>query len=225
MEGERPSVLIVDDEEGIRSLVCEGLTEEGYFCDTASNGDEALAKLERHKFDVALLDIRLPGMSGMDLLEKVERYYQITEIIMMTAIKNIETAVEAMKLGASDYITKPFTLGKLNGSISRVLCSRKQKQHLAVYPIIPDTGNASCDNALLREINAIANGVDAQVDYFDFHLKIVTERTVELAQWLGLPEKEIERWATARYEFYSERDMQIKSVLSKLERNPMAQVI
>jgi|Deesub1362B_J571_1020462.scaffolds.fasta_scaffold03124_4 DNA-binding response OmpR family regulator len=224
MDYEGPSVLIVDDEEDTRSLVCEQLAEEGYACDGASNGDEALAKSAMHRFVVTLLDIRLPDMSGLDLLKVMKRRHQMTAIIMTTAVNDLDTAVEAMKLGALDYIVKPFTLDKLNDSISKALCSRKQ-QHLVAYPVMVGGGNIYCDNALLREIDAIADGVDAQVDYFDFHSKIVTERTIELAQCLGLPGKEIETWATARYLFYSERERRIESLLSKLKRNPRAQAI
>ncbi len=219
MEGRGPSVLIVDDDESIRNLVCEELAGEGYVCDTASDGDEALAKLEGRSFDVALLDIRLPGMSGMDLLKLAERHCRITAIVMMTAVKDIETAVDAMKLGAYDYIAKPFTMDRLIGCISGALCKRKQKQALAAYPMIPATGDASSGNAALREINTIATAVDAQVDLFDFHWKIVTKRTVELAHWLGLPDEEIEGWANMRYEFYLDRDKHIESVLGKLEWN------
>ena len=204
MVSKRPTVLIVDDDEAICDLVCEDLAGEGYSCDVASNADDALAKLKRQSFDLALLDIKLPGMSGMDLLKTVQKCYQMTAIVMITGVNDVDTAVEAMKLGASDYIVKPFTLYKLNASIRRVL-------------------NNSDNDRLLSEINAIAYGIDAQIDHFDFHSKIVAEKTVELARWLGLPRKEIEKWATAREGLYSERDRQIKSAISKLERNLMAQ--
>jgi YesN/AraC family two-component response regulator len=146
---------------------------------------------------------------------------------MITAVNDLDTAVEAMKLGASDYIVKPFTLDKINASINTVL--KNKAPHCAVCNTIPgmeDTDfsdSASCRS--LSEINAIAYGVDAQVDHFDLHSKIVTDRTVELARWFGMPEKEIEEWVTARVELYSERDRRIKSALSKLERNPMVQVM
>ncbi len=222
-----PTVLIVDDEDAICDLVCDGLTEEGYVCNVASNADYALAKLEKYSFDVVLLDIKLPGMSGMDLLKTVGKCYQRTAIIMITAVNDLDTAVEAMKLGALDYIVKPFTLEKLNASIGIVLNNRKPL--CAVYDTIPgmvDTDYAkNAKGRSLSEINAIAYGVDTQVDYFDFHSKIVTDKTVKLARWLDLPEKEINKWAVARDELYSERDRRIKSALSKLERNPLAQVM
>ncbi len=227
MVGRQPAVLIVDDDKAICDFVYDGLAGEGYFCDVASDADDALAKLERQSFDVAFLDIKLPGMSGIDLLKIVEKRYQMTAIIMMTAVNDLDTAVEAMKLGASDYIVKPFTFNKINASISAVLKSREP--HCTVSNIVRSMGDADCGkNANGRppgEINCIAYGVDAQVDCFDFHSKIVTEKTVDLARCLGLPEKEIKKWVVAQDELYFERDRRIESALSKLERNPMAQVM
>ncbi len=223
----KPVVLIVDDDEEICDLVYAELTGEGYFCDVASDAEDALAKLERQSFDLALLDIKLPGISGIDLLKTIAKGYQMTAIIMITAVNDLDTAVEAMKLGASDYIVKPFTLDKIIASISIV--SKNREPHCTVSNIVPGMGDTDCDknanNRSLSEINAIAYGVDAQVDYFNFHSTMVTEKTVELARWLGLPEKEIEKWAIARDELYSQRDRRIESALSKLERNPMAQVM
>jgi CheY-like chemotaxis protein len=221
------AILIVDDDEAICDLVWEELAEQGYLCEVASDADEALAKLRGRSFDVVLLDIKLPGMSGIDLLGTIEKRYPMTAIIMMTAVNDLETAVEAMRVGASDYVVKPFTFDKLNGSITTVLKNRRL--HGKVQNTVPAMGDAdygkSVSGRSLSQINAIAYGVDAQVDYFDFHSKIVTERTIELAGQLGLPGKEIEKWAVARYEFYSERDKRIRSALSKLERNVVAQVI
>jgi DNA-binding response OmpR family regulator len=220
----RPTVLIVDDEEAVCNFISDGLTAEGYICDAVLNADNALAKLKRQTFDVALLDIRLPGVSGMDLLKMRGRRYQVTAIIMITGVDDINTAVEAMKLGASDYIVKPFTLDKLNTSIDTVLNDSNPLcpvyDTLLVTEYIKNVGSH-----WFHEINALAYGVDAQVDYFDFHSKLVTERTAELARWLDLPSNEIDRWTVARSEFYTKRDMQIKSTLDKLKRNPMAQLM
>ena len=227
MVSEMPTVLIVDDEEAIRDLICEELTEAGYICDIASNVDEALTKLGTNNFDLALLDIKLPGMSGMDLLKMIGELYQMIKIIMMTGVNDLNTAVEAMKLGASDYIVKPFTLDKLIASVDTVL--KNKKPHCAIYNTIPGMGDVdygkNTKSRSLSEINAIAYGVDARVDYFDFHSKIVTDETVEMACQLDLPRTEIEKWAVVRDQLYSERDRRIKSMLNKLERNIMAQAM
>ncbi len=221
------TVLIVDDDEAICDLVSEGLIEEGYTCDIASTADEALTKLQNYRFDIALLDIKLPGKSGMELLRTFQTLYQNTEIVMMTAVKDLDTAIQAMKLGASDYVVKPFTIDKLSASIGIVLES--SKRYSSVSGTIQPTGNTSSGektaNLSLSAINAIAYGVDAQVDYFDFHSKIVTDKTIDFARRLCLPAEEIEKWSVARNELYSERNRYIESTLSKLERSPIAQIM
>ncbi|MFC2017136.1 response regulator [Chloroflexota bacterium] len=227
MSDKKATILIVDDEEATCDLICEELAGEGYDCDIASNADEALAKLKRQSFDMALLDIKLPGISGIDLLKTVGKCYQTTAVVMITGVHDVNIAIETMKLGASDYIVKPFTLNRISASIAAVLTNRKP--HGAVYNTIPgieDTDyGKNFKGRSFSEINAIAYGVDAQIDYFDFHSKIVTDKTVKLAHCLGLSAKEIEKWAVARHELYSERDRRIKSTLNKLERNPMAQAM
>ena len=227
MVGKGPVVLIVDDEEATCDLVCEELTEVGYVCDVASNADDALTKLKTNNFDLALLDIKLPGMSGMDLLKMIAKCYQMIKIVMMTGVYDLDTAVEAMKLGASDYIVKPFTCEKLIVSISAVL--KNKKPPCEVYHTIPgiedmDYGKNARSRSL-GEMNAVAYGVDAEVDYFDFHSKTVTDRTVELARRLSLPRRAIKEWAATRDQLYSERDRRIKSTLNKFERNVMAQLV
>jgi ActR/RegA family two-component response regulator len=227
VEWERPAVLIVDDEEEICDLICEELAEKDYVCEVSLSAFDALAKMKRNNFDLALVDIKLPGMSGIDLLREAGKCYQMTAIVMITGVNDVSTAVEAMKLGALDYIVKPFDLNKLEASISTVL--RNRNPPCRVYNTIPSLRDTKYDNSAenrpLSEINAIAFGVDAQVDYFDFHSKIVTDKTIELARWLGLPRGEINKWAVARDKIYSERDRQIKSMLSKLEQSPMAQIM
>ncbi len=227
MKCKRPTIFIVDDDEEICDLICEELAEKDYVCKVSFSADDALAKMKRESFDVALVDIKLPGMSGIDLLKRVGECYQMTAIVIITGVNDVNTAVEAMKLGALDYIIKPFTVNKLKTSISTVL--RNRNPQCKVYNTIPSLRDTECDNNAqsrsFSEINAIAYGIDARVDYFDFHSKLVTNETVELARRLGLPGKEIEKWAFARDELYSKRGREIRSMLNKLERNLMAQVM
>jgi DNA-binding response OmpR family regulator len=222
-----PTILIVDDDEAICSLVSEGLTEGGYTCNIASTGNEALSEFQHNHFELALLDIKLPDESGMELLKTFRILSPNTKIIMMTAIRDFDTAVYAMKLGASDYVVKPFTIDKLNAVIGTVLDS--SKRHNSGNEAIPSINNidnyAKIDNWSLRAINTIAYGVDAQVDYFDFHSKIVTEKTIDIARQLCLPPEEIEKWESGRNELYSKRNSYIKSIMSKLERNTATQMI
>lgn len=225
MECSKPAVLVVDDEGDVLKLICESLAEKNLTCDTASNAEEALTKLEKQVFKLALLDIGLPGMSGMELLKRISNYPESPVIIMITGMNDVEAAVEAMKLGASDYLVKPFTLDKLNDSVSSALEKRWREQNLAVYTLVQGMGGSNRDEGVHSGIEAIADGVDAIVDQIDHHSQIVTRETTDLALQLGLPEDEIERWVVARHNYYLERHGRIKSALQKLERNPIAQVI
>jgi YesN/AraC family two-component response regulator len=222
-----PTILIVDDDQVICDFVSEILKEDGYACEIASNAHDALAKMQNQPFDITLLDIKLPDRSGIDLLETPQSFSQTTSIIMMTAVKDFDIAIQAMKMGASDYIVKPFTIEKLTTSITSVLKNRKINNSISMQSEkVEDTNRASkIMSQSLRTINAISIGVDAQVDYFDFHSMIVTEKTVDLARRFGLPAKEIEKWEIARNNCYTNRKGYIKSMLDKLEQNPIAQVM
>jgi len=101
-------VLVVDDEEIIRNLLQRTLETAGYDVTTAANGREALDKVSEAEFDAALLDIKMPGMSGIELLQQLNVHHPQTCVVMVTAVADAETAIEAMKAGAYDYIIKPF---------------------------------------------------------------------------------------------------------------------
>jgi len=101
-------VLVVDDEENFRHILSVILKKEKYEVDTASNGNEALQKISSDPFDQVLCDIRMPGMDGLDFLKEVQKIEAGTSVIMMSAYGTLDTAIEAMKQGAYDYISKPF---------------------------------------------------------------------------------------------------------------------
>ncbi len=101
-------VLVVDDEKNIRLTLNKALSNAGYEVGTALNGEDALEKINQDQFPVILLDMKMPGMSGIDLLDKINELDYQTRVIMITGFGNVETAVETMKLGAVDYLRKPF---------------------------------------------------------------------------------------------------------------------
>lgn len=107
------SVLAVDDEQNIRRLIRNEFNLEGYDVTTARSGEEGLALIELKKFDVILLDIKLPKMNGIEVLKKIKEISGTSEVIMITGYGDIQSAVESLKLGARDYVTKPFKLDDL----------------------------------------------------------------------------------------------------------------
>jgi two-component system response regulator AtoC len=101
-------ILVVDDEEGVRSFLAEALDGDGIEVATAAGGDEAIAMLDRHGFDVVITDLRMPGRDGLAVLSKVRAEMPETQVIVLTAHATVETAVQAIKAGAFDYLEKPI---------------------------------------------------------------------------------------------------------------------
>jgi len=212
MVQKKTAVLIVDDEQTLCDVLSDQLTEAGYLCATASNGNDALSKLMTQDFDVALLDIRLPGISGMQVLREIRSNYRHTEAIMITAVDDAKTAIEAMKLGAADYIVKPFDPDRIDASI-RTLLERKERSS--------ERKGKQTAKRFSNRMDAIAYGVEAKIDLLSGHSQIVTQRAIEVARDLGIPEEEIREWAATRIMEDLERRRKIESLRDKVERSPL----
>jgi DNA-binding response OmpR family regulator len=114
-------ILFVDDEDSLRILVKSQLTLEGFAVDTADDGDNAIRTLKEKQYDLALLDIRMPRMNGIEVLRYVRQHYPLMRVIMLTAVDDLSVAIEAVKNGANDYLTKPYETDNLVANIRRVL--------------------------------------------------------------------------------------------------------
>jgi len=117
---ENKAILIVDDEKNIRLTLTQALASLQLETDTAVNGEEALAKLEAKPFGLVLLDLKMPGMDGMEALRRVREVRPDIRVIIITAYGTIESAVEAMKLGAVDFIQKPFAPKEIRELVRQV---------------------------------------------------------------------------------------------------------
>ncbi|HCC53803.1 MAG TPA: hypothetical protein DEQ20_02600 [Desulfobulbaceae bacterium] len=115
------TILVVDDERDIRRALDIVLSDEGYTVDTAANGLEAIQKLQSHEYDLVLTDLKMEGADGFEVLRKSREINESLPVIMMTAFGSVDSAVEAMKLGAMDYIIKPFMHDDLKLTIQRIL--------------------------------------------------------------------------------------------------------
>lgn len=118
-------ILVVDDEPGMREFLEIMLQKDGYSVDTAADGPEAIDKIEQSLFDLAIVDIQMPVLNGIEVLKKVSEKSPDTTVIMVTAYASHETAIEAMKLGAYDYITKPFKIDEIKLVIKKALDKKK----------------------------------------------------------------------------------------------------
>jgi DNA-binding NtrC family response regulator len=112
-------VLVADDDKNLRKVLINELSDEGFYADEADNGMKTIDLLEKNEYDVLLLDLNMPGLSGMDVLDKIKDLEIPTEVIILTAYATVSTAVEAMKLGAYDYLTKPFQIEELIAVINK----------------------------------------------------------------------------------------------------------
>jgi two-component system response regulator AtoC len=117
---QNPTILIVDDEEVMRETLGDWLTKEGYRTETAITAEEALEKFEGNEFNIAIVDLKLPGMDGIELLQRLKEIDKEIPVIMVTAYASIETAVLSMKKGAYDYLAKPFNLEELSLMLKKI---------------------------------------------------------------------------------------------------------
>lgn len=123
-------ILVVDDDPQMREDIAEMLSKEGYNLTTVGSGEEALKMIQEKDFDVVLTDLMMPGISGMDVLREIKKIKPRTRVIIITAFATIESAVEAMKMGASDYISKPFKINEVQVTVKRALEEIKFREAL-----------------------------------------------------------------------------------------------
>ncbi|WP_119067138.1 response regulator transcription factor [Aggregatilinea lenta] len=119
--GEDAYILVVDDEGAIRYSISKTLQRVGYQVQTASSGEEALDMMQQQDYDVVLTDIRMPGLSGVELLAKIKERAPDAVVILLTGYANLESAIESLRLGAHDYLTKPSSSQSIRDSVAQGL--------------------------------------------------------------------------------------------------------
>ncbi len=125
---EKTKTLVVDDEEIVRSFLIDVLTDEGYQVASVASGEEAIKLMTREEFDLIITDIKMPGTDGMEVLRVAKARDPNQNVIVMTGYASTETAVESMKLGAADYITKPFNLDQIKIVVAKTLERSRLRQ-------------------------------------------------------------------------------------------------
>ncbi len=113
------NILVVDDEEDFVEIISLRLKDQGHNVQGAYDGQQCLDRLEQSDLDVVLLDIKMPGMGGIEVLKEIKRRFPVMEVILLTGHGSIDTAVEGMKLGAYDYLRKPYDFNELLGKMNR----------------------------------------------------------------------------------------------------------
>ncbi len=157
----QPEILLIEDDPGITAALKKELQAEGYRIATATRGDEGLAHAREHACDVVLTDLRMPGVSGLELIEQLHAAKPKLPIIMMTAFGTTETAIEATKLGAYDYVLKPFDMNEMLDLVARAVASNRLmsepleigEARSAQSAIV---GNSRAMQAIYKEIGRVA---------------------------------------------------------------------
>ena len=114
-------ILVVDDEEALRTVLSTELEGEGYQVNTAADGEEAIKILGSQQFHLILLDIKMPNVDGFEVLKYVKQHQPSTKVIMLTGFADLKNAIESKKLGAEDFVSKPYDLVDLLTTVERVL--------------------------------------------------------------------------------------------------------
>lgn len=189
-------ILIVDDELAICTLLQERLGHEGYQCRSTTSGEQALSLMEAEPADVVISDLRMPGMSGLDLLDKVRAQYSQSAFLVATGVEDLRTGVEAMKRGAADYLLKPIQLDALVASVGRTLEKRRLESELAKYrrdlEVMVEQRTRQLQAAMRRveltydeTLEALGASLDLRDTETAGHSERVTHYCLEIAQRMG----------------------------------------
>jgi len=200
---EKASILVVDDDRSTRKLLTFILSRKDYDIETAGTGQEAIEKAQTRFFNVALLDIKLPDMQGVELLAPLKKMHPEMEIIMITAYASLETAMAALNRGASLYITKPLNMEEVLPPINEVL----KKQRLAME-------NKRLLQELKRELAERKLAEEKLKKYRDQLEEMVKERTTKLAE----TNEELQREITEKELLLKEIHQRVKSNMQLISK-------
>ena len=143
------NILLVEDEDGLRTALLKELGDEGWKADGAANGEDGLNMLLSGIYDLAVLDIMLPGINGLQILERIRSAGMMTPVILLTALDGVDDKVRGMDGGADDYLTKPFDLRELKARIRMVL--RRHGGSAADNDLHLGSVNLGCDTCVLSD--------------------------------------------------------------------------
>ena len=196
-------ILIVDDEEAVRSIFARRLSKEGYECVTAQNGKEGLCLFHADPFSLIISDISMPEMDGIQLLKTVKATDPKMMMIMVTAYPEIDLAIEAMRLGAYDFIIKPADLDLLAFSVKNALEKKELDDELASYQnrleslVEKRTAKLMRAYSILKKahldsVKVLAEAIDAKDPYTRGHSDRVTRMSLKIAIKFGYSEERLE---------------------------------
>ncbi|MBZ5561524.1 MAG: response regulator [Acidobacteriia bacterium] len=210
MAASRKTILIVDDEPAIGELLSRTLTSEGFVCRTFVRGQEALAALGQQAFDAVVSDLRMPEISGLDLLNQIRRTHPHIAFLMATGVDDIRVGVQAMKDGADDYLTKPFDSQTVVISLSRALEKKALEREVETYrkrlEEMVDQRTKQLQAACKRiertyddTLEALAAALDLRDNETAGHSRRVMRYCLEMAQAMGCTDNQLTSIARGAY--------------------------
>jgi putative two-component system response regulator len=192
----KESILIVDDEAVVRQSLSRTLARDSYQCAEAGDADEAFVKMEASPFDLAILDIKMPGKSGLELLPEVKTRYPDMAVIMVTAVTDIGIVTRCLKAGAVDYIPKPFDLEEVSLSVRQSLEKRKfeieMRNHLQGLEYQVTIQDKKMRALFLGAIQSLASALEAKDKYTAGHSQRVADLVTAIGRKMAMPASELE---------------------------------
>ena len=186
----KQKILLVDDEKGIRKSLGIFLSRNGFMVDEAENGEEAQEMLEKHNYFLVFTDITMPRMDGIDLTTYIIELKREIDVIIITGHRNIDFAIKAIKMGAFDYMTKPFMLDEVQSTIRKVLEKQTLKKKSIELELLKVRRKTE-EKYLTEFMIMLAKLIDAKSPFTRQHSERVSEYSVQIARHIGLDEEEI----------------------------------
>jgi len=202
MPNQQETVLVLDDEAVIRKLLCQKLSREGYECEEADTAEQALNRLGSSPVALVILDIKMPGKSGIELLPEIKTRYPDTSIIMATAVTEVSVAIQCIKQGADDYICKPFNLDEVSVSVQSALEKRqlqlKIKEYQQHLEKKIEEQTKEIRKLFLGAIESLVFALEAKDRYTAGHSRRVTEIALAIGNELNLSANDMDdlRWGS-----------------------------
>jgi DNA-binding NtrC family response regulator len=192
MDEEKYHILIIEDDLSIRDALCEILCTEGYDADGSADGENGINVFKKKSYDLVIVDLKLPGMDGIEVLRQLKQINHDIVVIIMSGYASLDSAIQAVKDGAYDYLTKPFKLDEIRVAVKnackKVFLARQQKfyvDELRQANIEPSLPNANSD----LETSAVCDEADNVIGELERLSKLLSDGTLTREEFDNLKNK------------------------------------